>query len=121
MLWAMKWLTNHPRLKQILMILLLLLLLPLAPELLIILDVVGLETTLLFFFLYSNQLLQEFTGRISFLYYTAESRIQAKQEFLPTGTAGFSISVLASTATLFLTGSLTLALFTWGPALLAAS
>ena len=70
------------------MILLLLFLLPLAPELLIILDVVGLETTLLFFFLYSNQLLQQFTGRISFLYYTAEARIQSKQVFLPIRAGG---------------------------------
>ena len=103
------------------MVLLLLCLIPLAPELLLILDVVGLEATLMFFFLYSNQLLQEFTSRMSFAYYASEARVLSKQAFLPVGRVGFSVSVVVSFATLFVTGSLTLALLTWGPVLLAAS
>jgi len=103
------------------MVLVLLCLLPLAPELLILLDVVGLEATLVFFIVYSNQLIQEFASRVSYAYYLVEARLLTRQQFVPVQGFGFGVSVVASFTTLFLTGSLTLALFTWLPVLLAAS
>ena len=103
------------------MILALLCLLPLAPELLILFDVMGLEAALLFLFMYSNQLIQEFANRVSFVYYRAQAQVYSTHAFLPVGIGGFSISVVASFAMLFLTGSLTLAVFTWGPALFSAA
>jgi len=121
MLTDMTWLSKHPKVKRVLMVLLFLCLLPLAPEMLVLLDVVGLEATLVFFFLYSNQLVQEFTSRLSYAYYVVEARVSKMQQFAPVERFGFGISVVASFATLFVTGSLTLALFTWGPVLLAAS
>ena len=113
----MRWLAKYPRIKQGLMILVLLCLLPLAPELLILFDVMGLEAALLFLFMYSNHLIHEFANRVSFIYYRAQAQVYSTQAFVPVGTRGFSMSVVASFAMLFLTGSLALAVFTWGPAL----
>ena len=115
----MKTPKNLDWLKRVLMIVLFVCLLPLAPELLIIMDVVGIEATLLFLFLYSNQLLREFTDRLSFAYYVAEARVHSKRPYARVGMLGFGASVVASVATLLVTGSLTLALLTWSPVLMA--
>ena len=108
-------------LKRALLVVLLICLVPFAPELLILVDVLGLEAALLFFFLYSQNLVQEFSNRASYAYYFVEARVNSKELLPQVDRMGFGVSALASVATLLVTGSLALALFTWSPLLLSAS
>ena len=107
--------------KRALLVVLLICLVPFAPELLILVDVLGLEAALLFFFLYSQNLLREYSDRASYAYYFLEAKVNSKERFPQINRVGFGVSAVASVATLLVTGSLALALFTWSPLLLSAS
>jgi len=80
---AMKRVSRLPSWKRILMIAGLVCLLPLMPEILLLLDVVGLETTVAFLLLYGQTIVQDLANRASYAYYLVESKLQANFLFNP--------------------------------------
>jgi len=94
---------------------------PLMPEVLLLLDVVGLEATVFFLLLYAQTIVQDLAGRASYAYYFFESKVQSSQFFQPVSYTSFGFSTVASVLVLFVTGSLAFAICTWSPLLLTGS
>ena len=110
---------KFPGWKRVLMFTALVCALPLVPEALLLVDVVGLEATFVFLFLYAQSSIQDLASRASYGYYVVESKIQNQPAYQAVSGVGFGLSAAASFFVFWATGSLVFAVCTLGPAILS--